>query len=46
MRDLGTCVLLASVVSAPHDIKCLAYFLTGRMIHSHVYKPTVWPVNS
>ena len=29
MRGLGTCFLLASVVSAPHDFKCLAFFLTG-----------------
>ena len=28
MRVLGTCVLLASVASAPHDFKCLACFLT------------------
>ena len=29
MRGLGKCILLASVVSAPHDFKCLACTLIG-----------------
>ena len=50
MRGLGMCVLLPSVVSVPHDFKSLVCFFYRvcmcRMLHSHVYKPTAWPVAS
>ena len=44
MRDLGTCILLASVVGFPHAFICLHVCNHTLMCTLHVYKSTVQPV--
>ena len=40
-RDLGMCILLASVVGSPHLLPL--FVCAARYIHVHVYKPTLRP---